>query len=243
MSQDKDEIVKMAREAGAAPEDGVNGFWVAQTEDLQRLIALARAPLVAENERLKKITWEPPFHNGNSAEHWNKVAVMRYQENCALKAELAALRGSGEAVAYTDPDCFSRQDEIIRKLAKENAELDNQLTQALQERDKYHDVADALANGVALHFDADIGEHSNMNDPWQNALDFLEGGECAEVVRPQPSAVPVVEQMVAGFKRTIYAMEFYQWNWRTSDLMKRDACKDAMAAIAAGQKYLKENGK
>lgn len=43
MSQDKDEIVKMAREAGAAPEDGVSGFWVAQTEDLQRFATLSRA--------------------------------------------------------------------------------------------------------------------------------------------------------------------------------------------------------
>lgn len=50
----KDEIVKMAREAGAAPEDGVSGFWVAQTEDLQRFATLCRAPLVAENEGLKE---------------------------------------------------------------------------------------------------------------------------------------------------------------------------------------------
>ena len=52
MSQDKDEIVKMAREAGAAPEDGVSGFWVAQTEDLQRFATLCRADLVAENAAL-----------------------------------------------------------------------------------------------------------------------------------------------------------------------------------------------
>jgi hypothetical protein len=39
------------------------------------------------------------LHNGKSAEHWNKLAVLRYQENCvvererdALAAELAAAR-------------------------------------------------------------------------------------------------------------------------------------------------------
>lgn len=101
-----------------------------------------------------------------------------------------------EPVGYTDPDCLKRQDEIIRKLVKENEELDNQLTQALQERDRYHDVADALAAGVARHFDADIGEHSNMNDPWQNALDFLEGGECAEVAKPAPVQQEPVAELV-----------------------------------------------
>lgn len=50
----KDEILAMAREAGAAPEDGVSGFWVAQTEDLQRFATLCRADLVAELEQAKK---------------------------------------------------------------------------------------------------------------------------------------------------------------------------------------------
>jgi len=50
----KDEAIAMAREAGAAPEDGVSGFWVAQTEDLQRFATLCRADLVAENAALKQ---------------------------------------------------------------------------------------------------------------------------------------------------------------------------------------------
>ena len=48
MSQDKDEIVKMAREAGL----WVTGF---PTEHIDRFAALCRAPLVAENAALKPL--------------------------------------------------------------------------------------------------------------------------------------------------------------------------------------------
>jgi hypothetical protein len=47
MSQDKDEIVKMAREAGL----WVTGF---PTEHIEHFAALCRAPLVAENAALKE---------------------------------------------------------------------------------------------------------------------------------------------------------------------------------------------
>ena len=69
----KDEIVKMAREAGAAPEDGVSGFWVAQTEDLQRFATLCRAPLIAELEQAKKDAERYRWlagHCRSTSEHW-----------------------------------------------------------------------------------------------------------------------------------------------------------------------------
>lgn len=42
----------------------------------------------------------------------------------------------------------------------------------IAERDQYHDWADTLAYAVAPL--EEIGEHSNVNNPWQNALDILE---------------------------------------------------------------------
>lgn len=44
---------------------------------------------------------------------------------------------------------------------------------ALTDRDRYHDVADELADAIAKHFDVEIGEHSNMNCPWENALAWI----------------------------------------------------------------------
>ena len=45
--------------------------------------------------------------------------------------------------------------------------------QILEERDRYHDMADELANAIAEHFNVEIGEHSNMNCPWENALEWM----------------------------------------------------------------------
>lgn len=45
--------------------------------------------------------------------------------------------------------------------------------QTLQERDSYHKWADRLAAAIAAHTGVDIGEHSNVNNPWQEALDAL----------------------------------------------------------------------
>lgn len=43
----------------------------------------------------------------------------------------------------------------------------------LRERDRYYDMADKLAQAIANHFNVDIGEHSNINNPWENALEWI----------------------------------------------------------------------
>ena len=65
----------------------------------------------------------------------------------------------------------------------EPSEPDKDLIQALTERDEYHEMADKLAEGIALHFDGDIGEHSSSNSPWDRALDLLDSAACAETMR------------------------------------------------------------
>ena len=44
----------------------------------------------------------------------------------------------------------------------------------LRDRDTYHDWADKLAEAIAKYFGAEIGEHSNMNCPWAEALEVIE---------------------------------------------------------------------
>ena len=82
--------------------------------------------------------------------------------------------------------------------ASSKPEPDKDLIQALTERDEYHDMADKLAEGIALHFDGDIGEHSSSNSPWDRALDLLDSAACAETMRlskqaalAEPSEQPV----------------------------------------------------
>ena len=53
----------------------------------------------------------------------------------------------------------------------------------LRDRDHYHDMADKLAEAIAEHFGADIGEHSSANCPWEMALEVIESA-------PQPQQIP-----------------------------------------------------
>ena len=54
------------------------------------------------------------------------------------------------------------------------AKSDQLWDQTLQDRDRYHEVADSLAQGIAKHLGADIGEHSSANCPWERALEALD---------------------------------------------------------------------
>lgn len=45
--------------------------------------------------------------------------------------------------------------------------------QTLSERDSYHESADKLTDAIAKHFGQDFGEHSSLNAPWENALEFM----------------------------------------------------------------------
>lgn len=47
----------------------------------------------------------------------------------------------------------------------------------IRDRDAYHEWADNLAYAIAVHFGVDIGEHSNQNLPWAEALEVIENAE------------------------------------------------------------------
>lgn len=61
----------------------------------------------------------------------------------------------------------------VKMLIAEIRRLDHALDQVVAESDRRHQVCDALAEGVATHFNEFIGEHSNTNCPWNNALAVL----------------------------------------------------------------------
>jgi hypothetical protein len=60
----------------------------------------------------------------------------------------------------------------IERLKAKYDRLDRDDDQVMRERDGYHDMLDkfvGVLGGDEIH-----GEHSNLNDPWQNALDFAD---------------------------------------------------------------------
>lgn len=62
----------------------------------------------------------------------------------------------------------------VKSKTAANVRLSGQLDQALTEREHNRDMADNLANAISNYFCEDIGEHSNVNCPWKEALDTME---------------------------------------------------------------------
>lgn len=73
--------------------------------------------------------------------------------------------GALVALAHTSSDTRPTDDELW--------------DQTLSERDTYHEYADKLANAIATHLGVDIGEHSNLNNPWSKALEAIESRSTA----------------------------------------------------------------
>jgi len=99
--------------------------------------------------------------------------------------------------------------------------------QTLTERDNYHEWADKLANAIAEHFGIEIGEHSNLNNPWSVALDTLESMPVAAAV-----AVPGEEYQVKS--DPIMCWETYQDRavaQKHFDQLKADGCNTQFRVI------------
>ena len=74
-----------------------------------------------------------------------------------------------------DPRISCAAQKLFDEGAKEGmSQLDEKLGEVLEERDQHHDRADALAAAIAEITGVEIGEHSNLNDPWENALEAAE---------------------------------------------------------------------
>ncbi|HFK2947307.1 TPA: hypothetical protein ACGY8F_002265 [Stenotrophomonas maltophilia] len=60
--------------------------------------------------------------------------------------------------------------------------LDRALGEAIDQRDRYHEVADELADHIASITGVGIGEHSSANCPWQNAIEAAEEYKAAQAL-------------------------------------------------------------
>lgn len=98
-----------------------------------------------------------------------------YREDSAsqLARTTGGLHGRSNAalIAYYRTAAPALADECER-LRAENARLDDSILTELENRDTNADWADKLAYAIAP-MDV-IGEHSNLNNPWANALDAAE---------------------------------------------------------------------
>jgi hypothetical protein len=70
------------------------------------------------------------------------------------------------------------------RLRRAQERTEDDVLQVIAERDDFHEWADRLAQAIAEYFHVDIGEHSNMNLPWQAALIALT--DAASPAQPDP---------------------------------------------------------
>ena len=67
---------------------------------------------------------------------------------------------------------------IVPELQKRIKELERSERELAEQRDHAEEWADKLAEAIALHFREDIGEHSNLNNPWAHAHNLIAGTFC-----------------------------------------------------------------
>ncbi len=79
--------------------------------------------------------------------------------------------------------------------------LDRALGEAIDQRDRYHEVADDLAGHIAAITGVDIGEHSSANCPWQNAIEAAEEYKPAQAV--DLGQLPRVIELLSNVSRTL----------------------------------------
>lgn len=76
------------------------------------------------------------------------------------------------------------------------AAADSALGQVIDQRDRYHEIADELASQIERITSVEVGEHSSDNCPWQNAIDAAESFNALAarepvVLHPDPPGRPV----------------------------------------------------
>lgn len=99
--------------------------------------------------------------------------VKRYTESCGEGGGVVAHR-NGEFVEFKELDAaLAREAALREELERFKREAEQDTT--IDERDRYHEMADSLALAISQHFRVEIGEHSSMNCPWSVALEVLNG--------------------------------------------------------------------
>jgi len=92
-----------------------------------------------------------------------------------LRAQVLAIQSDMPSITTTRAfSTLSASITVALQLLDDIDRLDHALDASITESERRHDMCDALAQGVASHFNEFIGEHSNANCPWTAALQVLD---------------------------------------------------------------------
>ena len=94
---------------------------------------------------------------------------------CPNMRHLAARQpGAQEEVTDAEVDKAWNRFEAALYAPEGDTPEDRVLSQTIDQRDRYQEVADELADHIARITGTELGEHSSVNCPWQNAIDAAE---------------------------------------------------------------------
>lgn len=142
--------------------------------------------------------------NGNRS--WEAMEILEKamtKNHDALREALEMIAGDKQC-----PDSLMSNQDIARAALSQPMpeaaaqgetpnDFDQELTQALEERDAAEDMADQLAAQIAAITGEEIGEHSSANNPWRNAMlvaDEWIANDIRRLFRDPESAAPAQPQ-------------------------------------------------
>ena len=92
-----------------------------------------------------------------------------------LQARLAEAQNELEAERRQRHFTAGEIEKVVRAYKARLAEAERDMDQLIGERDHAEEMADKLADAIATLLGVEIGEHSSMNCPWEQALEAFDG--------------------------------------------------------------------
>ena len=114
---------------------------------------------------------------------------------------------AGSIYAQAYEDALAREAALREELARFKRDAEQDTT--IDERDRYHEMADSLALAISQHFRVEIGEHSSMNCPWSVALEVMNGAYITDTDEGRERDA-LQQRLTAAEKRLGYA---YEWGY------------------------------
>ncbi|HHX6978703.1 TPA: hypothetical protein ACVGNR_000882 [Pseudomonas aeruginosa] len=150
------------------------------------------------------------------AEHWKYLAEQERDHKSEIAVRLRQFERICEGLPQDSIDggwtvqgirCYAKRLEDQLKVALARvAEMERKLrneenahTTTIEQRDNAEHWADQLANAIAERFGVDIGEHSNLNCPWNEALVWMQQ-PTAQAQHSVPELLVRAEGFVSGFE-------------------------------------------
>ncbi len=187
---ERPEVVAWQYRVTAGPQTGWSLWHPGKGEEFERSYTVERRPLmtVAQHERIVGAlrARNEKLEADAGALEWLRSTFKVHkaiveQAGCGTIEQLAEQRDAANSrlheVSVACATAEQERDAALARVAELERELrneENAHTTTIEQRDNAEHWADQLANAIAERFGVDIGEHSNLNYPWNEALVWMQ---------------------------------------------------------------------